>query len=299
MFKALYAKAGQIESAAHALQEAEKSGVLRGGTTGCVLPTGEVAGQCHRKALIRYLGLQKDAGSSAWFDMGYANEFLWEDKIKKAWPGIVRVESDYPIAWEVDGIQITGRPDMVLCDLDGKPVAGVELKAMGAINSAAGVFYKNQPKVEHLLQAAHYSSQVGVPFYLVYTCFVKGPLPYYAQKEYNAKELNPFIKEFKVELNSVGYIQYTTEEGRVFTTKYSFDGIKDFYRLVSSMAEEKDLYLRYKGMDVEGKRMPYNVCTYCEYKSMCDSYEGNFDRWVDECARLQITEEPEEGGIAA
>jgi hypothetical protein len=287
MIKDLYQKAGIIEAAEHLAKEGDKQGVLRGGTTGAVADDGEVIGQCHRKALVRFLGLQKPSGSNYWFDMGFANEELWVAKIKKSWPHNIRCEEDYPIRWEVDGTPVTGRPDMVLFDEDDKPVAGVELKSVGAINSAMGVRFENKPKTANLLQAAHYSSQVGVPFYLVYTCFVKGPLPYWAQKRFGEKELHPFIKEFKVYINSAGKICYDQEDGTPTVTDLSLDGIKNFYRLIVDMDKQKSLYNRFRDRELNGKPLPYDVCNYCPYQRACNNHADDYDRWIDEVTKMK------------
>jgi hypothetical protein len=287
MIKELYVEAGKIESAEHLAKEAGKLGILRGGTTGAVLDTGEVVGQCHRKALIRFLGLQKSAGGNFWFDMGFANEELWLAKLKKSWPGKIRCEEDYPIEWEVDGTKVTGRPDMVLFDENDKPVAGIELKSVGAINSAAPIRFENKPKLPNLLQAAHYSSQVGVPFYLVYTAFVSGPLPYWAQKQYGEKTIEPFMTEFKVYIDDNGTICYDTEKGKTVKTMVSISNLVDFYRLVADMPRQKNLYSRFKDMDINGKSLPYNVCDYCALQRTCVNFEGNYDRWIEEVQRLK------------
>jgi hypothetical protein len=287
MIKALYAKAGILEAQEAVQREKDKLGVLRGGTTGHMDADGNVSAQCHRKALIRYLGLQKDPGSTSWFDMGHANESLWVDKLKKVWPHKIVMEEEYPIVWEVDNVSITGRPDIVLLGVDGNPVAGVELKSIGAVNSAGEVAFEDKPKLANLLQAAHYSSQVKVPFHLVYTCFVKGPLPYWAQKKYGQKELNPFIKEFKVEITDAGQIQYTKEDGRIVKTPFTFAGIVAFYRLVIDMADKKSLYSRFKDVSIDNTELPYDACKYCVYNEACDNYDQDYDRWIDEVSKIK------------
>ncbi len=288
MIKKLYEEAGRLEGLAHAEREKDKSGILRGGTTGALNSDGEPVGHCHRKALIRYLGHQKEAGSNSWFDMGIANEHLWLTKLQKSWDGQLRCEEEIPIVWDLDGTPITGRPDIVLLDAEGGQVAGIELKAVGAVNSASKVYFTDSPKVENLFQAAHYSSQLAVPFYLIYTYHAKGPLPYYSQKEYGVKELGPFIKEFKVEIRDDGQIIYTRESGQVVVTPYTFEGIKEFYRLVIAMAAEKNLYKRFEGRDVSGNKLPYDSCKYCEYQSNCDRFENSYDDWIDSVVAMKI-----------
>jgi hypothetical protein len=287
MIKKLYEIAGRLQSAEHEAKEVDKKGVLRGGTTGCVEADGTVVGQCHRKALIRYLGLQAPAGPNLWFDMGFANEELWTAKIRKAWPHGIKCEEDFPIQWELDGVTITGRPDIVLMNADDQPVAGIELKSVGSVNTALNIWFENKPKTENLLQAAHYASQVGVPFYLVYTFLSKAPLPYWAQKKFAAKDLSPFIKEFKVWLDGSGAIHYTTEDGVDHPTPLSLDGIKDFYRLVIDMDKRKDLYTRFTDRELNGDPLPFEKCKYCAYNDICNNYDHNYDLWLDHVQQIK------------
>jgi hypothetical protein len=281
MIKELFEKAGDSESVLHDEKEKDKLGVLRAGTTGHLNSDGLVEGKCHRKALIRFLGLQPAGSRSLWFDMGAANEMLWLNKLTKSWPNKIRAEEEYPIQWELDGTPITGRPDMVLFDEHDKPFVGVELKSIGSMSSAVDVAFGDKPKKEHLLQAAHYSGKLGIPWYLVYTFLAKGTTPYWAQKKYKEKEISPFVKEFKVWIDA-GVIWYQTETGTPVKTRFDMQGITDYYRLIVDMQKSKNLYQRYTETDLSGELVPYNVCNNCTYKDTCDNYEGDYDRWVHE-----------------
>lgn len=280
MIKDLFYKAGKLENAKRAEAEKEKIGILRGGTTGAIAEDGEVIGKCHRKALVRYLGLDKAEGGNLFFDMGLANEDLWVNKLKQSWHGTIKCEEEIPIKWELDGVAITGRPDVVLFE-DDKPVAGIELKSIGAINTAAQILYDNKPKLDNLLQAANYSMNLNIPFYLVYTSFVQGDLPYWAQKQYLEKKVTPFIKEFKVWVDDRGTICYQTDKGKVVKTIASWSGISDFYKLIIAMPKEKTLYSRFKDKRIDGKPLPYDPCGYCPYQETCDRYEDDYDSWID------------------
>ncbi len=280
MIKDLFYEASKIENDKRAENEKTKLGILRGGTTGAITEDGEVIGKCHRKALVRYLGLDKSEGGNLFFDMGLANEDLWVKKLKQSWSGTFKCEEEIPIEWEVDGVKVTGRPDIVLFE-DGNPVVGIELKSVGAVNTAVGILYDNKPKLDNLLQAAHYSKHIGVPFYLVYTSFVQGDLQYWTQKQYLEKKITPFIKEFKVTVAADGSICYETEKGKVVKSVATWSGITDFYKLIVAMPKEKTLYSRFKDQRIDGKPLPYDPCGYCPYQKVCDRYEDDYDSWID------------------
>ena len=332
MIKQLYIKASELEAEQHAAAEKDKVGTLRGGTTGALTDKGEVVGQCHRKAMVRFLGLQKrdKGGGSAYFDMGIANELLVKLKLDKSWPGLIKCEEEIPMAWDLEGTPVTGRPDMILGhysnlpegakitkgvdgievvegrpelsvttnglrvthiggeELKFVPEVGVELKSVGAINSAAGLFFDKKPKLANLLQAAHYSSQFKIPFYLVYNSFVGGALPYWAQKQYGAKKVDPFMMEFKVYITEKGVICYDTEDGKQHITHLTVDSIKNFYRLVVDMVAKKTLYKRFTDRDVNNNPLPYSPCDYCPLQGACMNYEDDFDRWLDQITKLKL-----------
>ncbi len=287
MFKNLYNQASRLQSDAHAAAEVDKVGTLRGGTTGCLVGD-EPVGQCHRIALLRYLGLEASKGPKLAFDMGNANEMLWKSKLEHILPGQFKYEREIPTLWMIDGVRVTGSPDVVLMDEHGKPVAGLELKAIGSNKVAAHVVLGNEPKLDNILQAAHYSHVLGVPYFLIYTSFVGGQAPYWAKKKHGTDKLEPTIIEYAIHIDTDGKISYSDEAGKVHTTLLTIPGISDFYKLVIAMAKEKNLYKRYQNMDLAGNSLPYNPCDYCPLMSACDRFEDNYDDWIEAAKQVKL-----------
>lgn len=162
--------------AEHDALEATKVGSLRAGNAGVMTETGQFIGKCPRLTYLRYKGIKVDDGEDSkehMFAAGRGNEDIWLEKLEKGWPGKILREEEIPTKWLTNKeIPVTGRPDVVLCNIDGKPEAGIELKLISSINTAKTVLFQQQPKVEHVIQAVHYSWQLNVPFEIWYTSTV-------------------------------------------------------------------------------------------------------------------------------
>lgn len=154
-------------------QEHTKAGTLRAGNSSLLADTGELIGSCANLTYLRYKGIQVekvDSSRDLMFDAGRRNEDHWADVLAKSWDGKILRESDIPIKWFTEnGTEVTGRPDLVLCDHEGKPVRGLELKLVSSMWTARDVKFQKKPKLAHLMQSAHYSWKLGVPFELWYT----------------------------------------------------------------------------------------------------------------------------------
>lgn len=283
----LAAEAKKQEAAEHKAKEEGKQGILRGGNTGALI-SGQVLGKCHRLSLLRMLGIDrpKDASSYYYFDLGYANEDVWYKRLARMWKGVIKREEEIPVVWQTKTdsgkeVTITGRPDVVLCDENGNPQEGIEHKAIVAVNSAASVLSAGKPKTDHILQAGHYSWRLGIPFTLLYTIYAKGSA---FAKGKGKLAVSPQDKTFQLgwDDGNLTITSGTTTE----TTAITAQGIEDYYKLVAEMAEEKFLYQRFPSLDYNLDPMPYSQCNYCPFKSACDKYEGNYDRWVDESRRI-------------
>jgi hypothetical protein len=155
--------------------EKGKVGTLRGGNTGMMTEDGKIIGQCAAETYLRYKGIktgQVDYKKELMFAGGRLNEDHWLSALKESYKGPILCEEDIPTCWETDqGIKVTGRPDIVLCEgtVDNpKPKQGIELKQCMSINSAYGVFIDKKPQLKHLMQAAHYMWQLNCPFTLSY-----------------------------------------------------------------------------------------------------------------------------------
>lgn len=167
------------------------------------------AGKCQRLSYLRYKGISIESTTASrklMFQAGVVNEDLWLNVLKKAWHGPILTESEIPTSWQTsNGTPVTGRPDIVLCepdsDIEGmywddetdtwtipgslltqgmdvvgaairrasKPKVGIELKQISSVWTARDVLLEGRPKFDHLVQAAHYSWQLNVPFELWYT----------------------------------------------------------------------------------------------------------------------------------
>lgn len=162
--------------AEHDALERTKLGVLRAGNAGIVTAAGDFIGKCPRISYLRFKGIKvkdSDENKEHMFAAGRGNEDIWLDKLKRGWPGKILREEEIPTKWLTDNeIAVTGRPDIILCNTEGKPEAGIELKLISSINTAKTVLFNEQPKIEHVIQAVHYSWQLNVPFEIWYTSTV-------------------------------------------------------------------------------------------------------------------------------
>ena len=208
MIRDLFQKGQQMMLDEAAAEESTKSGKLRGGNTSMINSKGQIIGQCANLTYLRYKGIvvePVDASRDLMFDAGRRNEDHWAEVLGKSLPEgltIIR-EEDIPTKWETtDGTPVTGRPDIVLAEKhiratqsDGtvvydvpdtgdiikysgeaprmevfnKPVVGIELKQASSLWTLRDVVFQKKPKLAHLMQAAHYSWQLGCPFELWYT----------------------------------------------------------------------------------------------------------------------------------
>lgn len=185
----------------HAAAEEEKLGMLRGGSAGIALFDGNFAGQCQRKALARSLGYDSptDMSSEFMFEGGRRNEDSWQDILSRGWRGEILREDECGIAWETSsGVPITGRPDIVLVDESGRPDRVLELKAASSLWTGRTVLFgdgthgRGEPKLDHLIQAAHYGWKLGEKYGLPaplrteiwYTSTVKYTPPAWASKHF-------------------------------------------------------------------------------------------------------------------
>ena len=317
----LYLRGRKLEIEDHASQEVHKIGTLRGGSSGCLTDEGEVYGTCHRLAFARFKGFQSKIEdlSYTWFDAGYANEDAWEKKLVKAVKDmgpayVLKAEEECPIVWEAGGIKVTGRPDFMVFK-DGAAILGLELKVVCAVNSAISIYCEDKPKISNLIQAAHYSMAHGCPFNLVYSYRSRSIAPGWAYKfkdkleckektfparrrkdgtygkEFTKREylVEPFTKEFRVGFED-DRVYYITDRGVRVDTPLTATGIRRYYELIAGMDKKKDLHTRISSLDLEGKMLPYNPCNYCPFVEACDSFENDYDSWLDK-VRLICEEE--------
>jgi hypothetical protein len=145
-------------------------GRLRGGSVGVEFEDGMNAGECMRKAYSRFLGKESDIKpyTRLMFDAGERNEDSWMQDLELGWEGSV-IKADNYVEWATkNGVSVTGSPDVLLLDTDGRPVKGIEHKHLSSVTTAFNALTQG-PNLKHVIQAAHYSSRVGVDFDIVYT----------------------------------------------------------------------------------------------------------------------------------
>lgn len=164
--------------AEQAESEKDTLGTLRGGETGVVLPNGAVGSdKCVRHVYLRSKGLKAevhDENKELMFSAGRLNEDGWVEALKRSWGADgkkkIRCEEDIPTKWFTEnGKAVTGRPDIILCDENYKPVHGIELKNVSSMWTARQIL-QGKPRVKAIMQAAHYSMALGfLPFTVCYT----------------------------------------------------------------------------------------------------------------------------------
>lgn len=289
-------------------EEEGKQGTLRGGHTGCVTEAGEVVGKCHRLAHLRSLGIQESPThrDKLMFEAGFANEDIWVDVLSRSWQGAIICEEDIPTEWmTINGTKVTGRPDLVLCEQSGEeyvPKLGLELKLVSSPWSAYNKVVKEIPDIEHICQAAHYMWQLNVPYKLCYTSRANYSVGYGGMKSNWQKKgqyLNdqsfkalPFILEVDMWVEN-GVVWYQGWDSDPVETPITIDGIKEYYERASQIGERKSLGPRPVGRYADGsaKEATKSQCADCSFADICDTYEADYDRWVDEIKRKILTEE--------
>lgn len=309
--------------AERAAKEETKVGILRAGNAG-LMDDGQFAGACPRLAYLRMIGLEAngvDEDQNLMLESGLGNEELWVSALQRKWPGQIKQEEEIPIAWETkNGTRVTGRPDIVLCDKEGKPVRGLELKLVCSVWTARTVLM-GHPKLTHLTQAAHYSWKIGecyglegpLEFELWYTSRVNWALVGWMQRHFpnqgqqnsefiDYQEENGYLNPFRIQPFKIGF-EISLGEKLTDVVKYRQIGttdwkesivsrarIADFYDFVSQMETNKELGPRPKALKVYGDKENYSPCKYCPaLKDICDSTK-QFDEWKAAVQR-RLTEE--------
>lgn len=315
-------KAGrQLERAKHREGDAAKLGTLRAGNSGMMSNSGDIAGSCHRRAHLRSLGLEveePDDSKLVMFQMGTANEdVVYRDLIHTSGPDeVILREEEIPTTWMTsNGTKVTGRPDMVVCRRDEGatvPIWGIEIKSIASVWTTRDIIGTQQPKLEHLIQAGHYSWQIGVPFRLLYKQYGIQEIPFWkgqngpgwGQKlfpvqgapgsefiDYEKGRVQPF--EITYELSwANGTLRYRREypsqSGEAAgseqwkRTLVDVESIRRYYEFTSRMAQDQELGPRPMTIDAVGKEKSWTGCSYCPLQGTCDNYEDNgYSEWLE------------------
>ena len=173
MIKELFEEGQAKILKAEAELEKTKAGKLRAGNSGLLTADGKTIQSCRAQTYLRYKGISADPTTPSrdlMFDGGRRNEDHWADVLAESWNGVILREEEIATRWETDfGVAVTGRPDIVLCNTESKPVAGIELKQCCSLWTTRDILVNKKPKLAHLIQSAHYSWQLGIPYELWYT----------------------------------------------------------------------------------------------------------------------------------
>jgi hypothetical protein len=286
----------------HAAKELAAGGRLRGGSVGCMMPTGETVGQCPRSVLARYLGYSFEAGPSSllYFENGFANEDIWAkhmDNLYVPWIRDEKCELVYDIEHEGETVQVSGSPDQLI--YPGQALAtGAEHKMICSASTAEAAQLKGQPKDEHLIQAAHYCSALQVPYAVVYSNLNVHIANYYTKKRYpdyfpakGVPKIQPAITEFPLDIEE-GKVYYWSGDTRRETI-VTVGGILDFYRMVIEATQRKDLkWFRRGNFDIHGEQYPFDLEAYCDTCRAAPS--DDWDEWNEQLHDHIVTN----GGIS-
>lgn len=317
----------------HVEADKQKIGTLRAGGTGALDDHGNFAGACPRKSYLRSLGIEVEPPpdhTQIMFQGGVASESeIFGDLLAglENWNGlstgyIVLREEQIPTNWQAaNGTPVTGRPDMVICTTtDGlpiinmgdptgavladtlKPLLGIEAKCVSSLWTSRKVLFQGKPKLDHLLQAAHYSWQLGIPFRLVYKQYTNQSLPDWAHKNFpkqgdplaryleygdggKPKHVKPFELVYVVEIDLNGRITYRREDSQeeAVTTPYTVESIRSYFEHVSKMGEKGGhLGSMPLTLTVSGEEDSYSNCDYCPLQTVCTSREWkSIPRWTE------------------
>jgi hypothetical protein len=315
-------------------EDAKKQGVLRAGNagmmgedeeTGQLIAVGGSPNACPRRTFLRFQGLKQEAVDDRrihverMFDQGRASEAFFRKRLEAALPKEYKVlaEEEIAVKWTTSsGVDVTGRPDNVIVKVsDNSPVIGIENKCLSSLWTATSTVFKGEPKTDHLIQAAHYSWQLGkIPFELWYSSGSVYALPnhfkYLPQKGELRSELLGFYEGDNPKANSVvtpevgyklrfdaeGYIEYrqvSYKGGEDWSDEWtrsivSIDRIRNFYEFVASMQSSGLIGPRPDSIVANGKSEgSYSPCKYCELSSICDKHEGKgLNKWIKEVIKF-------------
>lgn len=178
---------------------------------------------------------------------------------------------------------------------------------MASVWTSRDVLVEGLPKLEHLIQASHYSWKLGVPYRLLYKQYAIQSVPSWAYKlfpqqgkpfsEYcdygkdgKIKSVRPFEIVYDIVIGEDGQVKYKIEgSDDVHTeTVVNIKDINRYYEFVSTMAHEKKLGPELTLVNSVGKKKDYSHVEYClackVAKTMAkepDSPE-KYDRWLKE-----------------
>jgi hypothetical protein len=231
------------------------------------------------------------------FAAGHYNEDAYCARLEKGLPPdlMIKREEEIPISWTTKGgTVVSGRPDVVVCTKDGVPQVGVELKLVCSVWTAKSVAFDFEPKSSAVVQAAHYSKQLGVPFELVYTNSVQYVVPDWSARAKMFDPASPYVTlNAKGAIKQINPFQITYDvqwhDGQVFYAKQgdpewkptiiTWEATERFFDLLDTLKSMKRLGPRPSTYDCYGKKQTFDNCDYCSWNPYCDKFESSYDAW--------------------
>lgn len=294
----------------HVLHDKTKMGTLRAGNSGILTEQGEFAGCCPHQSHLRQLGIETEVPTPdklIMFQMGVESENAVFRDLEADLPKgqVLLREEDTPIRWETsNGTPVTGRPDGVVYERKKDhsliPTYGIELKTAASFWTTREVLFEQEPKFTALVQAAHYSWQLGVPYKLSYKNYVNQAFPSWAHKfvpkqgqpgsehvSYNdkgdAKNVNPYEIVYELDSDEYGFIWYRLEGASVWTKSIiRTQDIQRYYEFISNIKETKKLGRKVITVGCTGKTKSYSSCDmYCSIHKQFKQYEHDYDLWLE------------------
>lgn len=306
LIETLYWQGLRVKLVAELNAERNKRGCLRGGNSG-LLDDGVFTGKCPRLSYLRSKGLlteTPDPSRDLMFAAGHTSEDSWDAVLSQAHSldgyKFFR-EEEVPIQWTTsNGMLVTGRPDSVLGTAEGKFIHGIEHKLASSIWTAIDVL-SMKPKMMHLVQAGHYSWQMGcLPWTLYYTSRVDWHPPewkaaalpkcgedgsdciQYAPRSKKPKKILPFRRGFTLRWNDNGELEFLPDwasDGEWQVSIVTAERIKNYYEFVSRMETDKVLGSRPTNYTATGEEGGFNICSYCDLEELCTKIEGSKDEF--------------------
>lgn len=304
---------------------AEKSEHLRAGNSGIMLPDGNIAGTCHRKAFLRLKGvdIEPDANRLIMFEFGRQNETIIIEKLKRVLGDTFTITGDdtNTIEWQLaSGRTVSGRPDIIISSKNGEALLLLEMKMVSSLWTARDVVFGNSPKLGHVIQTTHYAGKKDCPAKVVYIQPVDFQTPMWSSTvdmfpkpgeklselvEYTEKEVSegrgkgavkkltkipkkvlPSRTVYDLKLDSDGYVSYRNE-----TSKSGWTDTPVSMDAIEKFYEYVDqmevggLGPRPLSLKACGDFENYTQCQYCELSGLCDRFEQMPDRWFEEVER--------------
>lgn len=269
----LIKKGFEEEQKIRIVEEEQKLGLLRGGSSGA-FQDGKFYGVCPRITLLRLLGLQTKINLSLGmiFYAGIAHEDFVYGLLKQN-KEIKSIEREYQIEGIVAGQKWTGRIDFLVELNNGKKFI-IETKALTSNFSANKINSKKAPFLKAILQCSMYKKMTGLEAYILYG--------HYFNVQVFKIKLNPIFNEFKVEFKE-NYIYFNG-----ISTGIKVESLEEYYKQILYYKKNEELPTRALEKEFNGMST-YDRCIYCPFKDSCTDYDQgilSYDTFLEEIKNI-------------